>query len=165
MSELRSLSLELADEEATLELGRRLGRLAPPGLLLALTGELGAGKTTLVRGLAEGLGLDAGVVSSPTFVFVQEYPVEGHPGVEALVHIDAYRLDGPAGLPGIGWEGDGEELRLNAVTVVEWADRVADGLPPERVTVSLRHRDEGREAVIEDPTGLIERQRLGYEHG
>lgn len=155
------MKLVLPDAQATRELGLRIGRQAGEGWLLALVGELGAGKTTLVRGLAEGVGVDPTVVSSPTFVFIQEYEVEGRSDVEALVHIDAYRLDGPAGLPGIGWEGDGEELRRSAVTVIEWADRVFEALPEDRVTLTLRHTDGGREVEIDDPAGRIDASAIG----
>ena len=89
---------QLPDDAATVALGRQLAEaLREPvrqrGCLLLLEGPLGAGKTTLTRGLAEGLGCIAHV-SSPTFALMHEYPA-GVSGVEALIHIDAYRLDGP----------------------------------------------------------------------
>src|SRR5690606_14193324 len=86
----------------TTSIGAAIGRLAKQGDIIALQGELGAGKTQFVRGLAMGMGIDPRSVSSPTFVFVQEYEPED-PEALVLVHIDAYRLQGPSDLAGIGW--------------------------------------------------------------
>jgi tRNA threonylcarbamoyladenosine biosynthesis protein TsaE len=113
--------------EDTLALGERLGKLLSGGELLCLFGELGAGKTVLVRGLARGLGCPGGQVASPTYVLERLYP-----GRLALRHLDAYRLSGP---------GELEDADLAAasppgeVCVLEWADRVAAALPAERLEV------------------------------
>ena len=110
------------------------------GALLALDGPLGAGKTTFVRGLAAGLGLDPAVVSSPTFVICHEYgAADGRP---ALVHIDAYRLSGVEELESFGFD----ELLADrsVVIVIEWASRIAGALPAARTTVQLEHDPEGR---------------------
>lgn len=121
--------------EATQELGRRLGELLQPGDVVALVGPLGAGKTVLVKGVAQGLGTDdpARRVHSPTFVLVSEYP-----GRLWLYHVDAYRLAGPEDLEAIGI---GELLAGEGVTVVEWADRVSATLPPGALWVHLEHVD------------------------
>jgi len=93
------------------------------GDCLALVGNLGAGKTAFVRGLAEGLGCDAGLVSSPTYVLVQEYPAKDGLG---LFHIDVYRMSEPeAELADLGLE----EMLESGVVVIEWADRVERALP------------------------------------
>lgn len=112
-------------------LGRRLAGLLRRGDCLALVGELGAGKTVLVRGLAEGLGADGRMVSSPTYVLVQEYPAaEGL----SLFHLDVYRLTEPeAELADLGLE----EMRQNGVVVIEWADRVDRALPRPYLRVDI----------------------------
>ena len=113
------------------ELGRALARLLRPGDLVMLTGELGAGKTTLTRGLGEGLGV-RGAVTSPTFVIARV-----HPSLDAgppLVHVDAYRLGSFAEVEDLDLEASLEE----AVTVVEWGEGKAEGLAPDRLEVVLR---------------------------
>ena len=131
-------------EEETLALGRELGReLAPDGVLL-LSGDLGAGKTVLARGIGEALGLEAREVQSPTFTLIREHRGSGG----ALIHVDLYRLD-PEETAALGLE---ELLAGPGVKVVEWAERLPFALPGAR---SLRLRrcgeagDEGRE-IIED---------------
>jgi tRNA threonylcarbamoyladenosine biosynthesis protein TsaE len=117
--------------EETLDLGRRIGRAAHPGDVLALVGELGSGKTVLTKGIAEGLGAaTAREVTSPTFVLCREY-LDGR---IPLYHFDAYRLRGAADLEAIGsadvFGGDG-------LSVVEWADRAPQALPPDHLEIRL----------------------------
>jgi len=109
----------------TLELGRRLAGRLGRGDCIALVGELGAGKTVFVRGLSEGLGIeDKRLVSSPTFVLVQEYPAK-----MPIYHIDLYRLADPeAELPDLGIG----EMLSQGVVLIEWADRAGDSLPRPR---------------------------------
>lgn len=114
--------------EETEALGERLGNLLRAGDMLALFGDLGAGKTTLVRGLARGLGSEDRV-SSPTFVLMHLYD-----GRLPVYHFDAYRLSGPSDLLGIGAD---EYLEGDGVAVVEWSERAEGILPPERVDVFL----------------------------
>ena len=122
-----------------------VGRSSQAGDLVGLIGELGAGKTQFVRGLAVGMGIAPRKVSSPTFVFLQEYLVdEDDPGALVLAHIDAYRLAGPDDLQSIGWDGDGQALRDGAVLAVEWADRIRDAVGPDWLEVTLEHADAGR---------------------
>lgn len=121
------------DEAATRALAARLGRrarvLAPAGAFLALHGDLGAGKTVFVQGLAAGLAIteDAPVVS-PTFTIARSYEVEDSP--LELHHVDAYRLTGVEDLETIGFE---EMCGVGRVTCVEWASRVEGALPEDRV--------------------------------
>lgn len=116
-----------------------------PGDVLALIGELGAGKTTLVRALALGLGIDSAAISSPTFVLMNVYRREVGP---AVLHLDAYRIRGAEDLEATGWQ----ELSPDAVTIIEWADRVEDALPAERLNIRLRHAPgDSRVAIIEVP--------------
>lgn len=116
------------------------------GDLLALEGDLGAGKTTLVRGLAKGLGIDPALVSSPTFALMNEY--EG-PGV-TLVHIDAYRMTGPKELAGLGWDRLLEDAEV--IIAIEWPSRVAEALPSQRtVTLALEHIGDGERSITVTP--------------
>jgi tRNA threonylcarbamoyladenosine biosynthesis protein TsaE len=108
----RSLITESAEE--TEQAGKRLGPRLRPGDLLLLVGELGSGKTTLVRGLAQGMGVK-GDVMSPTFQLVRVYP-----GPVPLAHVDLYRLNDPTELGDLGLD----ELLDEGVVVVEWGDRL-----------------------------------------
>jgi tRNA threonylcarbamoyladenosine biosynthesis protein TsaE len=111
--------------------GARLGALLRAGDLLVLTGDLGAGKTTLTQGIAEGLGV-RGPITSPTFVIAREHPsLVGGPD---LVHVDAYRLGGFAELEDLDLDASLEE----AVTVVEWGHGVAETLSESHLDVTLR---------------------------
>ena len=136
-------TIDLPDLAATEALGRRLAGLLFPGAVVALIGPLGAGKTHLVRAVAEGLGVaDKRVVTSPTFVLIQEYA-----GRLPVYHFDAYRLRGEADFFDLGvheyFEGDG-------VCLVEWADRAVGALPSERLQVRLTVVGEtARRALVE----------------
>lgn len=148
----------------TVALGRCLGKLARAGDVIALDGELGAGKTQLVRGLAQGLGLDPAHVSSPTFVFMHEYtpedkhgnPVEDDPTRLILVHIDAYRVTGPGDLATLGFD---DELRDTSVTAVEWAKLIEPALGDHRLHVLIEHHgtlsatDGGQRKITLQPHG------------
>ena len=117
--------------EETMELGRRLAERLRPGDCLALHGELGAGKTTLIKGIARGLGIPEDEVISPTFMLIREH----RGGRLPLFHIDAYRIAKPEELLEIGLE----EYLLSdeGITVIEWADRVERIIPPRCIEVKL----------------------------
>lgn len=134
--------LYLPDEQATRALGQRLGSAARAGDVVALHGELGAGKTTLVHGLAAALAI-AGPVPSPTFVLVREYE-----GRLRLWHVDAYRLADSDEALAIGLD---ECLPGDGVTCVEWAERIADLLPASTLSVSLATDGDGRSARVSAP--------------
>jgi len=114
--------------DETLDLGRRIGAIATPGTVVALVGDLGAGKTQLAKGIAAGLGV-ASVVNSPTFVLMNE-----HAGRLRLYHVDAYRLGDPEEALAAGLLDD---RQAGGVTVIEWADRLDGWLPDERLAVEL----------------------------
>lgn len=131
--------LALVDAAATQAWGCRLASHLRPGDLLVLSGDLGAGKTTLTRGIGEGLGV-RGAVTSPTFVIARRHP--GPPGAVDLVHVDAYRL---------GSSGELDDLDLDladAVTVVEWGAGRVEHLAESRLEIDLLPAVTGREAVI-----------------
>ncbi len=129
----------------TERIGERLARLARPGDVLALWGELGAGKTVLAKGIAAGLGLDAADVSSPTFLILREH----RGGRLPLFHLDLYRLEN-ADLGTTGWE---ETLESGGLTVIEWPDRIGAALPEDRLDVRLEHIAETKRAVTLRATG------------
>ncbi len=117
-----------------------------PGDVLALEGDLGAGKTTLVRGLAKGLGIDPALVSSPTFALMNEYEGQG----VTLVHIDAYRMTGPEELAGLGWDRLLEDA--DVIIAIEWPSRVAGALPPSRtMSIALEHIGDGERSITVTP--------------
>ena len=150
----QSLTIPLPDLQATERLGRRLGELLFPGAVVALIGPLGAGKTQLVRAIAEGLQVaDSHVVSSPTFVLIQEYE-----GRLPIYHFDAYRLKSEAEFYDLGSH---EYLAGDGVCLIEWADRVAGCLPREHLSIRLNVTGEqSREALIE---GRGERYEMTIE--
>ncbi len=125
-----SLTLDLSDPAATRSLGRALAERLFPGAVVGLVGPLGAGKTFLVRAVAEGLGIaDSRVVSSPTFVLIQEYDAK-----LPIYHFDAYRLPDAAAFVDLGVH---EYFEGKGVCLVEWADRVPACLPVEHLRVTL----------------------------
>ncbi len=128
-----------ADLRRVRALGRRLGQCAGVGDVIALTGDLGAGKTTLTAALARGLGVAPSLrVQSPTFVLVHE-----HPGRVRLVHADLYRLGDVDEIDGIGlWERGAE-----GVLVIEWADRFAGIMPADTLWVGLAYATETTRVV------------------
>ncbi|GAA2021427.1 hypothetical protein GCM10009740_07560 [Terrabacter terrae] len=114
----------------TQDFGRRLGALLRGGDVLVLTGDLGAGKTTLTQGIAEGLGV-RGPITSPTFVIARVHPsLVGGP---ALVHVDAYRLGSALELDDLGLDADLDE----SVTVVEWGAGLAEQLSDARLELTI----------------------------
>ena len=117
-----------ASAEATEAAGERLGRTLGPGAVVALTGELGAGKTCFVQGLVRGLGATIRA-TSPTFVLVNEYN-----GRAPIHHVDAYRTDSMTELMDLGLL---EMVGGEGVTLIEWADKLAPLLPPDAVHVHI----------------------------
>ena len=114
----------------TVALGRRLARRLAPGDCVGLIGQLGAGKTALVRGLAAGLGLaDDRIVSSPSYVLVQEYPAR-----PTVYHLDLYRMTDPAAELG---ELGLDEMLADGVALIEWADKAPDALPRPRWEIAI----------------------------
>ena len=116
------------NETETEELGARLAEKLPGGSVVAMYGDLGAGKTALVRGMARGMGLDCRV-SSPTFTIVNEYL-----GARELIHFDMYRIGSADELFDIGWE---DYLARGAVCAVEWSENVEDAFYGDEIVVRI----------------------------
>ena len=128
-------------EQETEALGARLAAALPGGTVVAMYGDLGAGKTAFVRGMARGMGLDCRV-SSPTFTIVNEYL-----GERELIHFDMYRLSGADELFDIGWE---DYLSRGAVCAVEWSENVQDAFFGDEVRVTIEKLgDRQRKITIE----------------
>ena len=141
MSPRRTLRWHAPGE--TQAIGERLGASLRPGAVVACTGELGAGKTCFLQGLARGLGV-AGPVTSPTFVLINQYR-----GRLPVYHLDAYRTGSLTELVDLGLE---EMLHGDGVTVIEWADKLLPLLPARTIHVHLSGLgDEPREITIEEP--------------
>jgi tRNA threonylcarbamoyladenosine biosynthesis protein TsaE len=131
------MRLESASAEETEELAGRLARGLGPGDVVTVSGELGAGKTTFVRGACRALGIEV-PVTSPTFTIGHRYP--GNPDVS---HLDLFRFQG---FSAAEW-GDLEPYFEAAITFVEWPEAAADALPPVRVEVRLSHVDPERRTI------------------
>jgi tRNA threonylcarbamoyladenosine biosynthesis protein TsaE len=116
--------------EETIALGKRIGARLEPGDCLALTGPLGAGKTTFTKGVALALGIEE-TVTSPTFTVISEYQ-----GKIPLYHIDAYRLEGPEDFINLGAD---ELLFGSGVCVIEWSERIKGELPENAVFVAIEN--------------------------
>jgi tRNA threonylcarbamoyladenosine biosynthesis protein TsaE len=138
--ELASLDLVSHSSLHTERLGERLGRAGRPNDVFALSGELGAGKTVLARGVAIGLGIDPTDISSPTFIIMREHAGGRLP----FFHIDLYRLEG-VDLANTGWE---ECLDAGGVTVIEWPDRAGQLLPDDRLDVKLEHIADTKRRIV-----------------
>jgi tRNA threonylcarbamoyl adenosine modification protein YjeE len=132
-------AVELADPAATVRVGERLAALVRGGDAIALVGDLGAGKTTLVTGLVAGLG--GGAAASPTFSLVNEYPG----GRLVVWHVDLYRIERAAELPELGLDDAIGDPR--GICVVEWADRFAV-LPADHLRLELAHTGGGRTLAV-----------------
>jgi tRNA threonylcarbamoyladenosine biosynthesis protein TsaE len=131
--------LETDSATATFAFGQSLGHCLIAGQILALHGDLGAGKTVITQGIALGLGINARV-TSPTFTLVSEYE---RPNGEQLIHIDCYRLGSPTqedgSLEATFFGLDEIVDRTDAIVIIEWAERVATLLPPDHLQITLTY--------------------------
>jgi tRNA threonylcarbamoyladenosine biosynthesis protein TsaE len=152
----RSLAWGSASAEETERMGEALGALLQPGDVVALFGELGSGKTVLVRGMAAGCGCAKGDVHSPSFTLVNEYVCRpsGQPKARSkelrLAHVDLYRIRSEDELPGIGWD---EVVHSRHVVAVEWAERALRWLPRDHLRVSLEMLQRDRRRLRVQATG------------
>jgi tRNA threonylcarbamoyladenosine biosynthesis protein TsaE len=139
--------------EATQSLAERLGQLLRPGDVVALIGELGSGKTLFSQGLACGLGVPKTFyITSPTFAIINEYP-----GRVPFYHLDLYRVSDRAEFPELGLK---EILYGEGAVAIEWAERLGEDLPAERLEVHLTFSDETSRSLIFKAFGVNAKQRL-----
>jgi tRNA threonylcarbamoyladenosine biosynthesis protein TsaE len=127
-------------EEDTLEIARSLGAVLVPGDVVALSGDLGAGKTLFCKGVGEALGIPADRIVSPSFTIVTE-----HEGVVPFYHVDAYRLSSEREASGIGLE---EVLNGEGICIVEWAEKISSMLPNSCIKVTFSFLENGGRRVI-----------------
>ena len=136
--------LETASPQETQQLGKNIARICEPGDVILLQGTLGAGKTCLVQGIAEGLGIN-GPVRSPTFILVNE-----HYGRHALYHIDLYRLSNGAEIEALGLD---EYFQGDGITVVEWPERAPFLFSFNHLSILLEHYGESKRRIVLEGTG------------
>jgi tRNA threonylcarbamoyladenosine biosynthesis protein TsaE len=141
---MRSLALTLPDEAATVALGERLAQQLVPGLLVTLSGDLGAGKTTLSRGIVQGLG-HRGAVKSPTYTLVEPYEHTRFP----VYHFDLYRLADPEELELLGFR---DYLAGDCLCLVEWPERGGGFLPAADLAITMIAQGDGRRVTLEAAT-------------
>ncbi len=178
MTERWTITKVASNLDATASIARRLARLLRAGDIVRLSGPLGAGKTTLVRHLASALGVEPGLVSSPTYVLMNEYPIPGpnenaaereaegpdpdadptseptEPRAGVIVHIDAYRLGSAEDLESTGWD----TLKGDEIVLIEWAERVEEALPDDAAVVKITPTGEdSRRIEIDAPVSWGER--------
>lgn len=140
---MHDYKLHSGSEEETIRIGEKLAILLRPGSVVTLSGQLGAGKTTLVKGIAAGLGVKQ-MVTSPTFTIIKEYE-----GELPLYHMDAYRLEHSE--EDIGFleyfSGDG-------ISVVEWATFIEDYIPDQHLNIDIQYEDNHKRMLVFKPHGL-----------
>ncbi|HYE63736.1 MAG TPA: tRNA (adenosine(37)-N6)-threonylcarbamoyltransferase complex ATPase subunit type 1 TsaE [Phycisphaerales bacterium] len=158
-------------EEATGALAAGLASVLASGDVLALEGDLGAGKTTFVRALAGALGVDTSLVSSPTFVFVNEYPIP--PAARnalaggRITHVDAYRLTSEEDLDALGWDRlfdhHSRQAATDSVALIEWPRRIAKALPDECAWIEIAAAGPSRRQItLRLPGSWESRPRLEW---
>lgn len=130
----------------TINAGASLGAVLERGAVVALWGDLGAGKTHFVKGIARSLGIDPESVSSPTFAIAHEY----HGGRYLLYHLDCYRLSDAADLERTGAQ---DYIGSDGVCLIEWPQRIETLLPPTTILVRILHRDDGGRDIQILPLG------------
>lgn len=137
MDRYRVISLNSRDE--TLNFGKEFAKKLGPGTVLALSGDLGAGKTTFVQGIARGLGI-SDPIQSPTYVYCNEYQ-----GVVALAHFDLYRLKGVNDFINLGFE---EYLDPVGISAIEWPERILSLLPNSAIRINFSYQPQGRKLEV-----------------
>jgi tRNA threonylcarbamoyladenosine biosynthesis protein TsaE len=148
MSALESGVFETHSEEETIELGRRIAATLPAPAVILLIGNLGAGKTTLAKGIVSGLGAaEPDEVSSPTFTLIHEYGIHEYGTVAKgarVYHIDLYRLDRAEQVATLGLD---EVFDRDAVVLIEWGERFPQLMPAERIEIRLTALDDDRREI------------------
>lgn len=148
---MNEFKLVINGAQEMIDFGERLGRELKPNMLITLEGDLGAGKTTMTKGIAKGLGVKD-IVNSPTFTIMKIYE-----GNLTLYHMDVYRLDNSS-----GDEYLEEYFYMDGVSVVEWAGNMSDIIPDERLEINIYNIDQETREIVITPKGnkyieLVER--------
>jgi len=149
------ITLKTSSGEETFLLGKSLGQLLQPSMVLCLSGDLGAGKTQMTKGIATGLEIED-YITSPTYTLINEYN-----GRLPLYHFDVYRLENSDELNELGYQ---EYFYGEGVTVIEWADIISDAIPKDRLWMVIRKLEGDKRKIVLDGTGkayleLLERLR------
>jgi tRNA threonylcarbamoyladenosine biosynthesis protein TsaE len=143
------MSIILADEAATLEFGNKLAQHLCKGGVIFLEGELGAGKTTLVRGVLQALG-HQGKVKSPTYTLVEPYVLSSDKPINLLYHFDLYRMKDPEELE---YMGARDYFTADAICFVEWPEKGSGWLPKADLTLELSYQGEARSLIVKTGSG------------
>lgn len=123
----------------TIKFGKKIAKLLKPTFVVGLYGDLGSGKTTLVKGIAVALGVEGSEVNSPTFVLIKEYRAKF-----PLYHFDLYRLNSISQIEGLGYE---EYLSGKGICVIEWAEKLDGLMPKDHVEVRLFHKGDDKRLI------------------
>ena len=150
---MKTVSILSKGENETLQLGEKLAKRLRKGDIVCLQGELGAGKTTFIKGVAKGLKIAPEKVNSPTFVLMNAYH-----GRLPLYHFDLYRLETTGEIGAIGYE---EFLYGDGVSVIEWAERLGALTPKEYLRVELKHKGENERSIKISAVGKKYHEYLG----
>lgn len=124
--------------EETVELGKKIGSFLKKGDIIAMQGTLGAGKTTITKGIAQALGINE-TITSPTFCLISEYE-----GKMPLYHMDVYRLDGAEDFANLGTE---DILYGEGVSIIEWSEKIMEELPHKTIILKLEPHDDGTRTI------------------
>lgn len=133
------------NEAETLVIGESLGSACHGGEIFCLSGDLGAGKTTLSKGIARGLKIKKGV-TSPTFIILNSYITPKNPKIKKLIHIDAYRLKSTIELEGLGFFDLIKEK--NNVMIIEWGEKIKKYLPLNYIKINIKNIDNNQRKII-----------------
>ncbi|MEN6375999.1 MAG: tRNA (adenosine(37)-N6)-threonylcarbamoyltransferase complex ATPase subunit type 1 TsaE [Smithella sp.] len=140
MEQEKSISITTCNAEETFEFARKIGKKLKEGDILALSGELGSGKTCFTGGIARGLGVSENYqITSPTFTLINEYPARLR-----LFHFDVYRLNGFFELDDLGYD---EFISGNGVVVIEWAEKIAEIIPDTAFFINFEYIDENKRKI------------------
>ncbi len=150
---MKCLSLTTASPGETEAVGRCLGELLIPGIFVALCGELGGGKTCFTRGVVAGAAPESShLVASPTFAIMNEYP-----GTPPLYHFDFYRFSSSREIDELGFE---EYFQGPGICLAEWAERLEELLPPERLSITFLHDGDDRRRIVFEARGTAPEELL-----
>ena len=142
--------IEIQSLQETIDLGKKLGRLLRPGMMITLNGDLGAGKTTFTKGIGQALGIERGI-NSPTFTILKQYQ-----GIYQLSHFDAYRLEGQS--DDLGFE---EIFDSDDICVIEWPEFIEDILPENRLDITILRQGPQQRQFVFRPNGNIYEDIVG----